>query len=415
MQLIPVGHQTRGAVAGNGCQVGGENHQAYLHSAITGTGALDQAAGQFPANAAPTQAGVDNEVAKPVGVSVDVEYIEFAVGDGAPVVGRAELKSFMVGSAPAPDAITRQRRRSLRRQPIGLQVAGDPGGYEVGVRRVERLKAQQRRRNFLERWPDGHSRNPDETGGNAFGAPPAEAYCNGVTGVMSVGIASEEFRGYLVRRYIVTVGTCTFEIIGPRDCEELLDEARVAARFEQDGYLPYWAELWPAGVLLAQEVWNWGPVAPGKEVPVVLELGCGLGLASLVAVRLGYRVIASDYDEDALAFVLENARRSGLALPLTRYVDWRCTYDDLLVDRVIAGEVLYEERNLRPVSRFVRQHLRRGGFALICDACRPTADGFERVALECGLRAQVTWLRRSVVGGQKEVTGRLYRLEHAGD
>jgi predicted nicotinamide N-methyase len=226
---------------------------------------------------------------------------------------------------------------------------------------------------------------------------------------------AEEFRGYRLRRHLVTVGGCRFEIIGPEDCEALLDEPRVKARFEKDGYLPYWAELWPAGIVLAQEVWSWGYAKPDQEPPVVLELGSGLGLASLVALRLGYRVIASDYDEDALAFVQENARRNGLPAPLARHVDWRRVYGDLVADRIIAGEVLYEERNLQPVAEFVRRHLRRGGFALVCDACRPTADSFEAVARQCGLSVQVSWVKRRVLEGQSELTVRLYRLEHLSD
>ena len=69
-------------------------------------------------------------------------------------------------------------------------------------------------------------------------------------------------------------------IARPDDPESLIDEQR----FEEDEFLPYWAELWPSGVALA------GYVATldlaGRRV---LELGCGLALPSFAAALAGRR------------------------------------------------------------------------------------------------------------------------------
>ena len=59
----------------------------------------------------------------------------------------------------------------------------------------------------------------------------------------------------------------------PDDPDELLDEES----FGDDEFMPYWAELWPAGLTLAHEL-------PERLDGVrVVELGCGLGVPSLVA------------------------------------------------------------------------------------------------------------------------------------
>ncbi|MBU0638102.1 MAG: methyltransferase, partial [Planctomycetes bacterium] len=142
----------------------------------------------------------------------------------------------------------------------------------------------------------------------------------------------ERFRGYPVLERHLTVAGRTYVLCGPANHQDLLDDPAVAQRFEQDEYMPYWADLWPAATLLAEEVATWEPVADGTEAPTVLELGCGLGLVGLVAAARGYRVTVSDYDEDALAFVLESARRNGIAAPSTRLLDWRERYADLVVD-----------------------------------------------------------------------------------
>jgi SAM-dependent methyltransferase len=219
-----------------------------------------------------------------------------------------------------------------------------------------------------------------------------------------------QFRGYPVTVRRFELAGRTFELLGPANYESLIDDSRVAARFEQDEYMPYWAEFWPASLLLADAVAAWEPAPADREPPCVLELGCGLGLVSLVATCLGFRVIASDYDEDALAFLVESARRNGLPAPETRYVDWRETCRDLRLDRIVAAEVLYETRNLRPIAEFVRGHLKPDGFALICDANRSTADNFDTVAQHCGLQVEVWPVERPAAADAKPIRGRMFRL-----
>src|SRR3954453_22590141 len=125
----------------------------------------------------------------------------------------------------------------------------------------------------------------------------------------------------------------------PRGSEALLDEHD----FEDDEFLPYWAELWPSGVALAREV------APrALRGARVVELGCGLGLPSLAAALAGGRVLATDWSAPALDLLLSNAERNGVALELAR-VDW--TSPEALLERapfdlVLVADVLYERRNL---------------------------------------------------------------------
>ncbi len=219
------------------------------------------------------------------------------------------------------------------------------------------------------------------------------------------------FRGYPVKVRQFQIAGREFELLGPDEYEKLLDDPGVLARFERDEFMPYWAEFWPACLLLADAVATW-PLVPGglSEPPQVLEIGCGLGLAGLVAASRGYQVIASDYDEDALAFVAESARRNGLPIPQTRFVDWREFYSDVHVDRVIAAEILYEARNLQPVAEFLRNHLKPGGEAWIIDGNRSTADPFEAIARNCGMQVTITPMRRTGIEGGKPIEGRLFQI-----
>lgn len=132
----------------------------------------------------------------------------------------------------------------------------------------------------------------------------------------------------------MTVAGRSLSLLVPRDGEALLDEEAFAA----DEFLPYWAELWPSGRLLAEAVDG----VRGR----VLELGCGLGLPSLVAALGGAEVVATDWAADAIALLEVNAARVGAALDARRW-DW--AQDPAALgppfDLVIAADVLYERRN----------------------------------------------------------------------
>ena len=59
-------------------------------------------------------------------------------------------------------------------------------------------------------------------------------------------------------------------LLAPRDGEALLSEEA----FEQEEFLPYWAELWPSALALARVVAR-RPLTGRRTI----ELGCGLGPA----------------------------------------------------------------------------------------------------------------------------------------
>src|SRR6476619_3617154 len=103
---------------------------------------------------------------------------------------------------------------------------------------------------------------------------------------------------------IVRVGRREIVLERPRDSEALLDE-----ELDDDERLPYWADLWPSGVALAETVV--GRALGGRRV---VELGCGLGVPSIAAAIAGARVTATDWSAPAIELLAANAARNGVEL-----------------------------------------------------------------------------------------------------
>lgn len=185
----------------------------------------------------------------------------------------------------------------------------------------------------------------------------------------------------------------------PRDPEALLDEEA----FEHEEFLPYWAELWPSAIGLAEAVGARGDLTGLR----VLELGCGLGVPSLVAALAGADVLATDWSPDAVALLQRNAALTGARL---RTACWSWTTEASALggpwDLVLGADLLYERRNGRQLLAALPGLVADGGEAWIADPGRATAEDF----LEAAARA---W-DRSVVEHDGPASVVVHRLRAAG-
>jgi predicted nicotinamide N-methyase len=155
-------------------------------------------------------------------------------------------------------------------------------------------------------------------------------------------------------------------LLRPPNADELIDEDA----FDEDEFLPYWAELWTSGVALAR-------VVPSLDVAGrrVLELGAGLGLPSLTAALCGADVLATDWAEEAVSLLRANARRNSIRLRVKR-VRWDSAESLVRAapwDLVLCADVLYEQRNAEQLLLLLP---RLGGEVVLADPGRPFAKGF---------------------------------------
>lgn len=186
----------------------------------------------------------------------------------------------------------------------------------------------------------------------------------------------------------VRAGPLELRILRPPNADALIDEAR----FGEDEFMPYWAELWASGVALAAAV-----ATRDLRGAQVLELGCGLGLPSVAAALSGARVLATDWAPEALEVTRRNAERNGVLVE-TVLADWSAP--DALLERapydlVLCADVLYEPRNVDALLGLLP---RLGSEVLLGEPGRPTAARFFEAAERewtIGREGDVNVLRRA--------------------
>jgi predicted nicotinamide N-methyase len=137
---------------------------------------------------------------------------------------------------------------------------------------------------------------------------------------------------------------------------------------------PLFGLLWPSGRVLAHAMLTFE--LEGKRI---LELGCGLALASLVVHRRGGNITASDCHPLAAAFLLENLKLNQL--PAMKYQAGNWSRANPLLGRfdlIIGSDVLYDRGQPETLSQFIELHAQPRAEVLIVDPDRGNRASFNR-------------------------------------
>jgi ETFB lysine methyltransferase len=197
----------------------------------------------------------------------------------------------------------------------------------------------------------------------------------------------------------LTFDGLTIELLRVADVDSLLDRLP-RIQFRPDERLPYWADLWPSAMALAQCLWR------GIDLHElqVLELGCGLGLAGIVASRKGAAVTLTDYEAAALAFARYNALRNGCNQATVRHLDWHAPALTEAYALIIASDILYERADFQPLLHMLQTALAPRGRFIVAEPNRPIAREFFRLLRDHGFRYERTTAHVEVNGELHEVS-----------
>lgn len=115
---------------------------------------------------------------------------------------------------------------------------------------------------------------------------------------------------------------------------------------------PIFGIVWPSGLVLANFI-----MAFDTSDKRILEVGCGLGLSSILLNKQGYNITATDHHPSANEFLKRNTDlNDDPAIPFER-VDWTDLNDQLgQFDLIIGSDLLYEDQHIEQLSNFLVSH-----------------------------------------------------------
>ncbi len=190
--------------------------------------------------------------------------------------------------------------------------------------------------------------------------------------------------GYQVRETRRAVGGHVYRLRVLSDKQQFADPDGHGARIGiSSAQWSLFGQLWPAGGLLAQAMQHFD--IAGKRI---LEIGRGIGLASLVLQKRGADVIASNMHPLAEVFLAYNAALNDLPALNYRQLRWDIPLPSLgRFDAIVASDVLYERDSADALSTLIGRHAETRAEVLITDPGRGNSARFSRLLAAQGFDA----------------------------
>lgn len=219
--------------------------------------------------------------------------------------------------------------------------------------------------------------------------------------------------GYSTRKLSLTIGGQPWRLRVLSDLQQFGDPDGHGERLGiSAAQWSLFGQIWPAGRLLAQAMHQ--IELSGERI---LELGCGIGLASLVLQRRGADVVASDIHPLAEPFLAYNSALNELSAVHYRQLRWDQPLPTLgQFNVIIASDVLYEQGHAELISDVVSRHAHEEAQVVVTDPGRGNSTRFTRLMQEQGYRLEqsrcamndddqppyrgrLLWYRRGPAGG----------------
>jgi predicted nicotinamide N-methyase len=181
---------------------------------------------------------------------------------------------------------------------------------------------------------------------------------------------------YIVKFEDLRIGGMPYRMRSLLDRQQFFDDDGRAERLGiSPAMWPLFGLLWPSGCVLAEQLSRIDLF--GRRV---LEVGCGLGLASLVAHARGADVTASDIHPLAGAFLQINAALNRLPPIRFHRGDWRDIDADLgHFDLLVGSDLLYDRSLPDALAGFVGRHAEPASEFMLVDPDRGMQGRFRRL------------------------------------
>lgn len=178
-----------------------------------------------------------------------------------------------------------------------------------------------------------------------------------------------------VRYQTIEIGKFDLHLRTLRDNQQFQDQFGVAEKIGiSSATWPLFGVVWPSSMVLANFLLDFET----QELRI-LEVGCGIGLASLLLNKKKADITATDYHPEAGEFLLKNvALNEGKAITFER-IDWNDLGGELgLFDLIVGSDILYEDEHIDLLATFINAHAKPQCEIVLVDPGRGRKNKFTK-------------------------------------
>lgn len=141
--------------------------------------------------------------------------------------------------------------------------------------------------------------------------------------------------------------------------------------------------LWPSSQVLANYI-----LKSNTHSKKILEVGCGIGLSSLLLNHLNQDITATDYHPEVKTYLLKNTTlNNDKEIPFYR-LNWE---DDALkelgkFDMIIGSDLLYQRNHGELLSKFINKYAKNKCEVIIVDPNRGNHSKFKKAMIDFGFK-----------------------------
>ena len=166
-----------------------------------------------------------------------------------------------------------------------------------------------------------------------------------------------------------------------RDNQQYSDDNGVAEKLGiSSATWPLFGIIWDSSLVLAHFLFDFDII--GKRI---LEIGCGIGLSSLLLNNRLADITATDYHPEVEKFLMENIKlNQGKQIPFIRTA-WEDKNSGLgKFDLIIGSDLLYERNHAELLSCFINQHAKTACEVIVVDPGRGNHAQFSKKMVKSG-------------------------------
>ena len=211
---------------------------------------------------------------------------------------------------------------------------------------------------------------------------------------------------YKTKTESIAISDTCFEVTSLKDKSQFYDPDGQAEELGISSTMwPIFGLIWPSSIVLAKIINDFD--LKNKRI---LEVGCGIAVASIVAASRNADITASDYHPFTKQFLTNNTDVNNIAPIKYFHGDWRHPITGQgQFDLVIGSDLLYEAAHSEQLATFINCHLTQNGVVLLIDPGRRTAKRIRKYMAALGFGCTLEFINEEGVA-QKGGMFKKYRF-----